>query len=170
MRGAMAMAAVGAACVTAVGARRAAAADAPPPVPALTDAAAAEVAPPGPGTVRGTGGGTGDRGAGDRVRAPRSRRWSINGYVDVGFAKAQGDGTSFAPGDTRVPLDYGVDPFAPAVNSRGDAASTDPGRASGNPRFVNGFLPRSAGIGGPPSFLLNTAERRLSLHVAPSCR
>ena len=38
---------------------------------------------------------------------------SINGYVDVGFAKAQGDGTSFAPGDTRVPLDYGVDSSRP---------------------------------------------------------
>jgi hypothetical protein len=76
---------------------------------------------------------------------------SINGYIDVGFAKAQGNGTSFAPGDTRTPLDYGVDPFASAVNSRGDVASTDPGG-----RFVNGFLPRSAGIGGRPSFLLNT--------------
>ena len=52
---------------------------------------------------------------------------SINGYVDVGFAHAQGDGTSFAPGDTRLPPDYGVDTFAPAVNSRGDVASTDPG-------------------------------------------
>jgi len=79
---------------------------------------------------------------------------SINGYVDVGFAKAQGDGTSFAPDDTRVPLDYGVDGFAPAVNSRGDAASTDPGPG----RTVNGFLPRSAGIGGRPSFLLNTLD------------
>jgi hypothetical protein len=79
---------------------------------------------------------------------------SINGYVDVGFARAQGDGTSFAPGDTRVPLDYGVDTFAPAVNSRGEAASTDPGPG----RTVNGFLPRSAGIGGRPSFLLNTLD------------
>jgi hypothetical protein len=79
---------------------------------------------------------------------------SINGYVDVGFAKAQGDGTSFAPDDTRVPLDYGVDGFAPAVNSRGDAASTDPGLG----RTVNGFLPRTAGIGGRPSFLLNTLD------------
>jgi hypothetical protein len=77
---------------------------------------------------------------------------SINGYVDVGFAKAQGDGTSFAPADTRVPLDYVSDGFAPAVNSRGDAASTYPGPN----RVVNGFLPRSAGIGGRPSFLLNT--------------
>jgi len=77
----------------------------------------------------------------------------INGYVDVGFAKAQGNGTSFAPGDQRVPADYGVDPFAPAVNSRGDVASTDAGG-----RFVNGFLPRSAGIGGNASFLLNTLD------------
>ena len=51
-----------------------------------------------------------------------------------------------------MPADYGVDTFAPAVNSRGDVASTD----SGPGAFVNGFLPRSAGIGGRPSFLLNT--------------
>src|SRR5260221_8666919 len=30
----------------------------------------------------------------------------INGYIDVGFAKAQGDGTSFAPGDLRLPVHY----------------------------------------------------------------
>ena len=84
----------------------------------------------------------------------RAPSLSINGYVDVGFAKAQGDGTSFAPADTRVPLDYGVDGFAPAVNSRGDAASIDPGPG----RTVNGFLPRTAGIGGRPSFLLNTLD------------
>jgi len=53
-----------------------------------------------------------------------------------------------------VPLDYGADGFAPAVNARGDAASTDPGAG----RTVNGFLPRSAGIGGRPSFLLNTLD------------
>jgi len=87
---------------------------------------------------------------------------SINGYVDVGFAHAQGDGTSFAPGDTRVPLDYGVDTFAPAVNSRGDVASTDPGPG----RTLNGFLPRSAGIGGRPSFLLNTLSVDLK-YTAP---
>jgi hypothetical protein len=87
---------------------------------------------------------------------------SINGYVDVGFAKAQGDGTSYAPGDTRVPLDYLVDPFAPAVNSRGDVASIDPGPG----RTVNGFLPRSVGIGGRPSFLLNTLNVDLK-YVAP---
>lgn len=79
--------------------------------------------------------------------------WTVNGYVDVGFAKAQGNGTSFAPGDQSVPADYGVDTFAPAVNSRGDVASTDAGG-----RFVNGFLPRSAGIGGNASFLLNTLD------------
>jgi hypothetical protein len=77
----------------------------------------------------------------------------LNGYIDVGFAKAQGNGTSFAPGDQVVPADYGVDPFAPAVNTRGDAASTNP-----DGRFVNGFLPRSAGIGGNASFLLNTLD------------
>lgn len=77
----------------------------------------------------------------------------LSGYVDVGFARAQGDGTSFAPGDTRLPVDYGADTFAPAVNSRGDVASTDTGG-----RFVNGFLPRSVNIGGRPSFLLNTVN------------
>lgn len=77
----------------------------------------------------------------------------VTGYVDVGFAKAQGNGTSFLPGDTRLPADYGVDTFAPAVNSRGEVASTDSGG-----RSVNGFLPRSVGIGGTPSFLINTAN------------
>src|SRR5262249_48606545 len=66
----------------------------------------------------------------------------ISGYVDVGFAVAQGNGSSFAPGDFRVPADYGSDAFAPAVNSLGEVASTDSGG-----RFVNGFLPRSVGIG-----------------------
>jgi hypothetical protein len=40
---------------------------------------------------------------------------SINGYIDVGFAKAQGNGTSFPPSDPgvqSVPADYGVDTFA----------------------------------------------------------
>ncbi|HET6149560.1 MAG TPA: hypothetical protein VFH68_18630 [Polyangia bacterium] len=77
----------------------------------------------------------------------------ITGYVDLGFAKAQGDGTSFPPADTRLPADYGVDTFATAVNSRGDVASTDAGG-----RFVNGFLPRSAGIGGRASPLINTVD------------
>jgi hypothetical protein len=86
----------------------------------------------------------------------------LSGYVDVGFAHAQGDGTSFAPNDTRVPADYGVDAFAPAVNSRGDVASTDAGE-----RFENGFLPRSVGIGGRPSFLLNTVAVDLK-YSAPS--
>src|SRR6202012_876801 len=65
------------------------------------------------------------------------------GYVDLGWAKAQGNGTSFAPGDTRIPADYGVDTFAPAVNSRGDVASTN-----SHGLFTNGFLPHSLGIGG----------------------
>ena len=86
---------------------------------------------------------------------------SIDGYVDVGFAKAQGNGTSFAPGDQSVPADYGVDTFAPAVNSRGDVASTNAGG-----RFVNGFLPRSVGIGGNASFLLNTLD--VDLKYAPA--
>ena len=82
----------------------------------------------------------------------------ITGYVDVGFAKAQGDGTSFpssfGPGVPAGPADYYVDTFAPAVNSRGEAASiaAPPGTS------IAGFLPRSAGIGGKPSFLINTAD------------
>jgi hypothetical protein len=86
----------------------------------------------------------------------------VGGYVDVGFAHAQGDGSSFAPGDTRLPADYGVDTFAPAVNSRGDVASTDSGG-----RFVNGFLPHSVGIGGRPSFLVNTVAADLK-YAPPS--
>jgi hypothetical protein len=86
----------------------------------------------------------------------------VGGYVDVGFAHAEGDGTSFAPGDTRLPADYGVDTFAPAVNSRGDVASTDSGG-----RFVNGFLPHSVGIGGHPSFLVNTVAADLK-YTPPS--
>jgi hypothetical protein len=85
----------------------------------------------------------------------------ISGYVDVGFAKAQGRGSSFHPDDTRVPADYGADAFAPAVNSRGEVASLDAGG-----RFVNGFLPRTVDIGGHASFLLNTAS--LDLFYEPS--
>ncbi len=77
----------------------------------------------------------------------------VSGYLDVGFAKAGGNGTSFQAGDIRAPADYFVDPFSAAVNSRGDVASIDSGG-----RFTNGFLPRSVGIGGRPSFLLNTAS------------
>jgi hypothetical protein len=87
----------------------------------------------------------------EEVAAPSPFR--ISGYVDVGFAKAQGRGSSFHPDDTRVPADYGADAFAPAVNSRGEVASLDAGG-----RFVNGFLPYSVGIGGHGSFLLNTAS------------
>jgi hypothetical protein len=79
----------------------------------------------------------------------------ITGYLDVGFAKAQGDGTSF-PSSFAPPgfADYYVDPFAPAVNSRGEAASV----AAPPGTTIGGFLPRSAGIGGKPSFLINTAD------------
>ncbi len=76
----------------------------------------------------------------------------FTGYLDVGFAKVFGSGSSFSPGDTRVPADYGVDAFAPAINSRGEVASTR------SDYFTNGFLPRSVGIDGRPSFLLNTAS------------
>jgi len=81
---------------------------------------------------------------------------TLMGYVDFGFANAQGDGTSYPPGDLRVPADYGVDTFAPAVNSRGDVASIDPGG-----RITNGFLPRSVNIAGRSSFLLNVVNQDL---------
>ena len=77
----------------------------------------------------------------------------IMGYIDIGFARASGDGTSFAPGDARDEPDYHSDPFAPAVNSRGDVASIDAGN-----RTVNGFLPRTVNTGGRGSFLLNTLD------------
>ena len=85
---------------------------------------------------------------------------SLMGFVDFGFADAGGDGTSFTPGDNRVPADYGVDTFAPAVNSRGDVASIDAGG-----RATNGFLPRSVNIAGRPSFLINAANQDLRYQV-----
>jgi hypothetical protein len=84
----------------------------------------------------------------------------MDGYIDVGFAHAQGDGTSFPAGSTRLPADYAVDTFAPAVNSRGEVASTDAGG-----RFTNGFLPRSVGIGGRASPLINTVDFDLRYNV-----
>ena len=87
---------------------------------------------------------------------------SINGYVDVGFANAQGDGTSFAPGDTRLPLDYGVDAFAPAVNSRGDAAS--PTRAGAHrQRFL-------AALGGDRRASVVPAEHAWTSTSSTRCR
>lgn len=87
----------------------------------------------------------------DEAQAEEALRFT--GYVDIGFVKAMGNGSSFHPNDTRAPLDYGSDAFAPAVNSRGDVASTDT-----NGLFTNGFLPRSVGAGANPTFLLNTAS------------
>jgi hypothetical protein len=135
------------ACLVASMERRAIA-EAAPPVPPLTDVAAAEVLPPEepPPEEPVTG------------PTPEAAPLVVTGYVDVGFAKAQGDGTSYPPNYmppiADAPVDYYVDTFAPMVNSRGDVASNL------NPpnTMVNGFSPRSAGIGGKPSFLLNTAD------------
>jgi hypothetical protein len=90
--------------------------------------------------------------------------WTVGGYLDIGLANAGGNGTSFHPQDTRLPADYGVDTFAPAVNSRGDVASIDP-----DGRFTNGFLPRSVGIGGRPSAFVNnlTFDLRYEAPGAP---
>ncbi len=85
----------------------------------------------------------------------------INGYVDIGFARATGNGTSFSPNDTTVPLDYGADTFATAVNSRGDVASTNAGG-----QFTNGFLPHSMGIGGHAAAFINVAD--LDVSYAPA--
>ncbi len=85
----------------------------------------------------------------------------INGYVDVGFARATGNGTSFSPNDTTVPLDYGADTFATAINSRGDVASTNSGG-----QFTNGFLPHSMGIGGHASAFINVADVDVSYSPA----
>ena len=127
--------------------RSALAADAPPPV--VGDEVAGDVAP------------AADEQAVEEPATgatPQALPLVVTGYVDVGFAKAQGDGTSypagFMPTPANAPVDYYVDTFAPAVNSRGDVASTLPPVGS----TINGFQPRSAGIGGKPSFLLNTAN------------
>jgi hypothetical protein len=77
--------------------------------------------------------------------------FALGGFVDVGFADATGNGTSFHADDDRLPIDYVADAFATAVNSRGEVASID-----SEGRFTNGFLPRATNIGGQPSFLLNT--------------
>ena len=142
------------------GGRRArAAADAPPmrrrPCPTLTDAAAAEVAPPAaedrqrtaieePATgVDAPGRAAGD----DRLRRRRLR---------------QGAGRRHQLPPRRQPRAARL--RRRSVRAGGELARRGrvdrSGRrcACGNPRFVNGFLPRSAGIGGTPSFLLNTAN------------
>jgi hypothetical protein len=80
----------------------------------------------------------------------------FSGYLDVGFVAPMGNGSSWVAEDARQPADYGVDTFATAVNSRGEVASTNT-----NGRYHNGFLPRSVGIGGRPSFLLNTLSADL---------
>ncbi|MBS2025754.1 MAG: hypothetical protein JST92_25420, partial [Deltaproteobacteria bacterium] len=77
----------------------------------------------------------------------------VGGYLDVGWARANGNGSSFPVNDQRFPADYGVDAFQPAVNSRGEVASVDAGG-----RFTNGFMPRSVNIGGNGSFLVNTVD------------
>jgi hypothetical protein len=116
-----------------------------------------------PGLAHAQGDSVVDRDAEDESAAEEAassettRHWdlALDGYLDIGFADAQGDGTSFAPGDTRVPADYVADTFATAVNSRGDVASTQ------TSRYTNGFLPRSMGIGGRPSFLINNVNQDL---------
>jgi hypothetical protein len=120
---------------------------APPPAPPnLTAPPPAEESPPAPEP------------AAEEVTPPPPSNTPplvVTGYVDVGFARAQGNGTSFPSNFMPAgPIDYYADPFAPAINSRGEVASV-----AGPPgTVVEGFLPRSAGIGGKPSFLINTAD------------
>jgi hypothetical protein len=147
-RSRLAFAALAAGCV-AGGFVPGAAAAADAPVPGVTDAVAGEVTPPAdepPVEEPATG------------ASPQTPPLVVTGYVDVGFAKADGNGTSYPDGYMppmgNAPVDYYVDTFAPAVNSRGEVASTVPPTGT----MINGFQPRSAGIGGKPSFLLNTAN------------
>jgi hypothetical protein len=123
---------------------------------------------------RGRDGAARRAGAGDTRRRERRVRaaagtavvppLTMMGYVDFGFADAGGDGTSFPPGDYRVPADYGVDTFATAVNSRGDVASID---AAG--RVTNGFLPRSVNIAGARRSC-STSSTRSCVTRRPTCR
>ena len=95
MTGRRALATAAAGWLTTAGFHVARAADAPS-VPALTDTAAAEVAPPDEEIAieePATG------------ASPQAAPLVVTGYVDVGFAKAQGNGTSFHPADNRSPLD-----------------------------------------------------------------
>ena len=85
----------------------------------------------------------------------------ISGYIDLGWARATGNGSSFKQGDTVLPADYGVDAFAPAVNSRGDVASSNSGGL-----FTNGFLPRSIGLGGHAGAFISTVD--LDVQYAPT--
>jgi hypothetical protein len=85
----------------------------------------------------------------------------ISGYLDAGWARATGNGTSYKAGDTVLPADYGVDTFATAVNSRGDVASTSSGGL-----FTNGFLPRSIGLGGHAGAFLSTVD--VDVQYAPT--
>jgi hypothetical protein len=85
----------------------------------------------------------------------------LSGYIDAGWARATGDGSSFKQGDTVLPADYGVDTFAPAVNSRGDVASNSSGGL-----FTNGFLPRSIGLGGHAGAFLSTVD--VDVQYAPT--
>ena len=112
-------------------------------------AAAAQVSAPEPAPLEAAP----NDAAGYTPPAEQQSPLTVTGYVDLGYAHATGNGSSFDPADTRVPADYGEDPFAPAVNSRGDVASTD-----SNGHFTNHFLPYSVGIGSTPSFLINTVS------------
>ncbi len=85
----------------------------------------------------------------------------LSGYLDAGWARATGNGTSFKAGDTVLPADYGVDTFATAVNARGDVASASPGGL-----FTNGFLPRSLGLGGHAGAFLSTVD--VDVQYAPT--
>jgi hypothetical protein len=140
----------------AAGARLACSAAALAALPAPTRAQTPPPAPPGAEVEAGDGEGEDDTPAEGFVLPAGTEALPplvLMGYLDVGFADAQGNGTSLAGPDDGTPADYHVDFFAPMVNSRGDVASTETGG-----RVTHGFLPRSVAIAGKPSFLLNTAS------------
>ena len=94
----------------------------------------------------------------------------ITGYVDVGFAKAQGDGTSFP--DSCAPARRRAPPTTTSTRSRPRSTRAArwrrPRRRPGT-TIVNGFLPRCAGIGGKPRSS-QYGGRRSCATRRPSCR
>ena len=109
----------------------------------------------------------GGRGAGDRFARRRPRRWCVTGYVDVGFAKAQGDGTSFHPADTPRAARLRRRP----VRAGGELARRGRVDRSGQRRArqpaLRQRLPAALGRHRRHAVVLaQHGQRRLSLHVA----
>ena len=121
-----------------------------PTVPELTDEAAAESRPPK----------SRERNRRSRTATgePSSRRWSSPATSTSASPRRRATARASTP-PTPAPRSTTFR----SVRAGGQLARRgrihDAGFApGGTPRFVNGFLPRSVGIGGTPSFLLNTAS------------